>query len=579
MFRQPIITIMGHIDSGKTTFLDQIKGTSIAKLEAGKITQHIGATEITLDVINKTCGHLFKKFKSEVSIPGLLFIDTPGHNAFDNLRERGGSLADLVVMVVDVNKGLQAQDIETLQILKMYKVPFIVVANKVDLIRGWYQEGKDISNVLDKQSKSVADRLDELIYKIVGQLFDHGFQAERFDRINDFKQQIAIIPTSAEKGWGLTESILFLAALSQKFLDKRITIEDTLKAQATILELGEIKGIGHTADAIVYQGILKVKDQIVFLSKQGLIETKIKALLKINMMTAVNKKRDYKNVDFVSAASGVKIVAPDLDKCMPGSIVVLADDKEAVKHLKEKPLACMADGEAEGAFVKTDTLGSLEALTKLLGKNNICVAKADIGKVTQKDILELKVINERNKKKGVLFLFNTEIPKELEIDAEKNKIPIFKNNIIYKLIEDYEDWLNKQNKDERDKALKEIIFPCKFKVLKNHIFRTSKPAIVGVKVLEGKLVPGAKLLNNKQDCGLVVGIQSDGKAVSSLEKDKEAAISIKNVIYLKDFKEEDVFEVNIPFDSITKLENINYELTDGELKLIQEAKARKYKTK
>lgn len=565
---------MGHIDSGKTTFLDKIKGTAITKLEAGKITQHIGATEITLDVINKICSHLSKKYKFEITIPGLLFIDTPGHNAFDNLRERGGLLADLVVLVVDINKGLQVQDVETLKILKMYKVPFIIVANKVDLISGWFQQGKDISTSLNSQSKNVSDKLDELLYRIVGQLYDHGFQAERFDRVDDFKKQISIIPISAEKNYGLTEAILFLATLSQKFLGNRITIDENRKAQGTILELGEIKGIGSTADVIVYQGILRVKDNIAFLSRNGVVKTKVKALLKINMLSAINKKTNYEHVDFVSAASGVKIVAPDLDKCVPGSVVISVDDELAMRNLEEKPLSCMVDDEIDGAFVKTDTLGSLEALTKLLLKNNICIARADIGNLTSKDILELKLLQKRDKKKGVLFLFNIPLPKDFEIELEKDKIPIFKNNIIYKLIEDYQDWLLKENKTEKDKLLKEIIYPCKFKILKNHVFRTSKPAIVGIRVLVGKLVSGTRILKNGIEIGVVESIQVDGKKIEVLETEKEAAISIKHAVFLKDFLEEDILKVDIPKSAFEKLEQIKDELTDEEIKLIIEAKVK-----
>jgi translation initiation factor 5B len=567
---------MGHIDSGKTTFLDKIKGTSIVKLEAGKITQHIGATEISLDVILKLCLHLAKKYNFEISLPGLLFIDTPGHNAFDNLRERGGSLADLVVLVVDVNKGLQAQDIETLSILKMYKVPFILFANKIDLISGYNQEDLDISKSLDKQSKNTSDKIEENIYKIVGQLYDKGFSADRFDRVTDFKKQIAIIPGSCEKEYGLTEAILFLSVLSQKFLGPRITIDPLQKSQGTVLEIGEIKGIGKTADVIVYQGVLRVKDRISFMSKEGIIETKIKSLLKLNVMSAINKKKDYKNVDFVSAASGVKIVAPDIDRCLPGSIIVSSEDLEAVSRLKEKPLSCFVS-DIEGAFVKTDTLGSLEALTKLLSKNNICISRADIGPLTQKDILEIKVLHERDKKKGVLFLFNVNLQKEFAEQLDNEKIPVFKNNIIYKLIEEYDDWLFKKNRVEKEKLLKEIIFPCELKVLKNHIFRISKPAIVGVKVIAGRLIPGSKLVNKEDEIGVVEAIQAEGKSIPILERGAEAAISIKNAVYLKDFKEEDVFTVYVPNSSIEKLDQIIYDLTEEEQTMLQKIKLKRIK--
>jgi len=570
---------MGHIDSGKTTLLDKIKGTSIVKQEAGRITQHIGATEITIEIIKGMCGKIAEKYKFDIQIPGLLFIDTPGHNAFDNLRERGGSLADLVVLVVDVNKGMQAQDIETLEILKMYKTPFIVAANKIDLLNGWHQESENVSDALNSQSKTTDELLDKQCYKIVGQLYEHGFQAERFDRINDFTKQIVIVPISAEKGYGIQEIVLFLAALSQKFLGKRLAIDDNQLVQGAVLEVGEIKGVGPTADVIVYQGILRVRDKIMFQSRSGIVETKIKALLKLNVMSAVNKKRDYQNVDFVSAACGVKIVAPDLEQCVPGGVIVSAEDKEAVERLKEKPLSCITKCKDDGAYVKADTLGSLEALIKLMEKNCICIAKTDIGEVTSKDILELKVIHEKDRLKGVLFLFNVNISKEFEVEAEKDKIPIFKNNIIYKLIEDYLDWLDKEKRKDNELLLKGIIYPCKIKVLPNHVFRTCKPAVVGIRVLTGKLVPGAKLLNNEVYIGAVESIQADGKGLAEADEGKEVAIAIKDATYLKDFKEESVLEVDVPLSAVEKLEQTGYEFSLEEQKLIIKAKERLYKTK
>ncbi len=577
MLRQPIITIMGHIDSGKTTLLDKIKGTSICDKEAGKITQHIGATEINISTIKKICGHLVDKFKFELKINGLLFVDTPGHSAFDNLRERGGSLADLVVLIIDINKGLQAQDIETLQILKMYKVPFIVLANKIDLIKGWQQDQNDISVALKKQSEDIKDLLDEKIYTIVGELFNHGFSAERFDRIDDFKNTVAIIPISADKYWGIPECILFLSVLSQKFLGKKLEIDVNNKAQATVLEVGELQGFGATADTIVYQGVLKTKQGIIFPTKNGYKNSKVKALLKINVLSAVDKKKqDFKIVDFVSAAAGVKLVAPGISECLPGGVIVCDDDLEAIKHLEAKKFSCFEDVTEEGAFIKADTLGSLEALRKLFQKENICVAKSDIGEVTNKDILKLKILHNKNSKKGVLFLFNTKISKELDEEIKKLKIPIFKNNIIYKLIEDYQDWLEIINKKEKDKLLKEIIYPCKFKILRNHIFRSSKPVVVGVKILEGRLVSGSKIIINNKHIGDVSAVQSEGKRVAIAQTDQEVAVSIKGATYLKDFKEDDVLEVQLNLNLISKLENILEDLDSSELDLIRTAKKRIY---
>ncbi len=567
---------MGHIDSGKTTFLDNIKGTSIADKEVGKITQHIGATEITIEVINKFSGHLAKKYNFELLIPGLLFIDTPGHNAFDNLRERGGSLADLVVLVMDINKGLQVQDIETLNILKMYKVPFIVVANKVDLIQGWFQEGKDITDNLNKQSKHVEEKLDELIYRIVGQLYDKGFQAERFDRVTDFTKQIVIIPASNSNSWGLSESILFLSVLSQKFLGKKLTLDENDYMQGAVLEVGDLKGIGSTADVIVYQGSLKIKDEIVFPTRNGIQFSKVKTILKPNFMTAIDKKGAFEKIDSISAAAGIKIIAPGIEDCLPGAVIVSASDKEAIEHLKTKSYSCFKKGSI-GAFVKADTLGSLEALHKLLDNAGICVASSDIGEFTNKDLTEAKILNEKDPEKGVLFLFNVKLPTEFEDEITKSKIPIFKNNIIYKLIEDYEDWLTKRKKKEHDKLIKEIVYPCRFKVLPNFIFRSSKPAVVGVRILEGRLVCNSKVSLNGNVIGTIEGIQTDGKQVDIANKDLEVAISITDATYLKDFKEGDILEVSLNLEMISKLELLEGDLSNEEQEMISNIKQEIYR--
>ncbi|MFH0905822.1 MAG: translation initiation factor IF-2 [archaeon] len=580
--RQPIITIMGHIDSGKTTFLDKVKGTNIVLKEAGRITQHIGATEITLELIKKLCENISQKYKFDLKIPGLLFIDTPGHNAFDNLRERGGSLADLVVLVVDINKGFQAQDLQTIEILKMYKTPFIIAANKIDLISGFYKIENDnttgfkksILETIEMQSKKTQEILDELIYRIVGQLYNLGFPSERFDRITDFTKNIAIIPTSAEYSLGISECLLFLAGLSQKYLDKKLIIEDGELAQGTVLESSEIKGVGQTADIILYQGNLKVKDSICFMTRNGICETKIKSLLKLDVMSGVVQKRNYTHVEFVYSACGIKIVAQNLNECIPGSVIVLSHDKAAINDLKNKPLVCIRgeSGSEQGAFVKADTLGSLEALLNLLAKNKICVARADIGEVTPKEFLELKILHSQNKNGGVLFLFNTNISKDLEKEAESLKIPIFKNNIIYKLIEDYLDWLKLENKKEQDVLKKGIIYPCSFKVLRNHIFRACKPAVFGVKIISGKLVTGGKVVNNGNNIGQIDGVQLDGKTLLEADTGCEVAISIKNASYLKDFQEEEILEIALAKTDLEKLEKFDYKFSSEELKLIEKYK-------
>ena len=193
--RSPIVSVLGHVDHGKTTLLDYIRGSTIADKEAGGITQHIGATEIPNDTIEEICGNFISRLTIKDLIPGLFFIDTPGHAAFTSLRKRGGALADLAVLIVDINDGFKPQTFEALNILKMYKTPFIVVANKIDMIFGWEtHEGASFKESFEQQAQSVKQELDTKIYEIVGTLHKEGFQSERFDRVSNFASQISIIP-------------------------------------------------------------------------------------------------------------------------------------------------------------------------------------------------------------------------------------------------------------------------------------------------------------------------------------------------------------------------------------------------
>ncbi|MBU1930934.1 GTP-binding protein, partial [Candidatus Micrarchaeota archaeon] len=242
MIRKPIITILGHVDHGKTLYLDRIRGTAIAEREAGAITQHIGATEVPIRVIRELAGDLLEKYKFKIELNGLLFIDTPGHEAFTNLRKRGGSIADLAVLVIDINQGIQPQTIESIDILRIFKVPFIVLLNKIDKLPGWISGYGSITNGLKLQNESVLQELDKRLYEIVGTLYEKGFQAERFDRVSDFTKQLPIIPISAKTSEGLAETLLFLAGLSQRYMEKKLTIQVSGPGKGTVLEVKEEKG-------------------------------------------------------------------------------------------------------------------------------------------------------------------------------------------------------------------------------------------------------------------------------------------------------------------------------------------------
>ncbi|HDI02659.1 MAG TPA: translation initiation factor IF-2, partial [Candidatus Aenigmarchaeota archaeon] len=416
--RQPIISVLGHVDHGKTTILDNIRRSAVAAGEAGGITQHIGATEVPADVIRKICGSLVEEEK--IKIPGLLFIDTPGHEAFSTLRKRGGSIADLAVLVVDINEGFQPQTDESLTFLREFKTPFVVAANKIDLIPGWRSyKTKSFLESWKKQSDEVKRRLDTKIYELVGALAERGFSSERFDRISDFRRTVAIVPVSGVTGEGIGELLMVLIGLAQQFLRDRIEVKER-NGYGNVLEVKEVKGLGTTIDVILYDGQIKKGDCLVIGGKEPIVTT-VKALLKPRELGELRVEKKFTYVDEVSAAAGVKIAAPGLECVIPGSPLRTCqkDEVERVKEeLKKEVESVEIETENEGVMLKADTLGSLEGLIKILTLNNIPIRKAKIGCVTKSDAVEMSSMKDPLNR--VIFAFNVPVVQEArEVEGVK----------------------------------------------------------------------------------------------------------------------------------------------------------------
>jgi len=536
--RQPIVVVMGHVDHGKTSLLDAIRSTNVAKKEAGAITQHIGASEISLEDIVGSCAPVMGKRMPSFTIPGLLFIDTPGHESFTHLRERGGSIADIAVLVVDIMQGFQPQTIESIRILREFRTPFVVAANKVDLIEGWKsKEGKDgacsvISNI-DSQKPEVQSRLDEKVYGVVGKLSERGIESERFDRVSDFTKQVAIIPVSAKTGEGLPELLLSIAGLSQKFLEKELKTDVAGPGRGSVLEVKEEKGLGTTIDIIIYDGTLRKNDEIIFATINGPQKTRVRGLLKPNLHPSGEGDR-YEYVDEVHAASGVKVYSPGLEGALSGSPVLVEDgnpNTDEIAEMKEILQGIVFESEKNGVIVKADTLGSLEALRKLLSDQKVDIKRASIGKVAKKDIADAAVVAASEPYKGVVLSFNMEVPDDASDEAAKRWVKVFSSRVIYSLCEDYAAWVEEEKKRAAGSAVERLPLPAKIRVLPGCTFRASKPAIVGVEIIEGRLKKGVRLMDRKGELvGEVREIQKDGKPVKETHAGEQLAISIEGAV-------------------------------------------------
>ena len=568
--RQSIIGVLGHVDHGKTKLLDKIRGSATQSGESGGITQAIGASIIPLQTVKKICGNLLDN-KSDFSIPGLLFIDTPGHAAFSTLRKRGGSIADIAILVIDINEGLKPQTIESIEILKGSKTPFVIAANKIDLVPGYKQKDKLLLKNLNNQDPYVQEHIDTKLYEILGKLSELGLNSERFDRVEDYTKQVAIIPVSAITGDGIPELLMVLIGLAQKFLEENLKLHVEGNAKGSVIEVKETTGLGVTLDVIIYDGILKRGDKIMIGGLDKPIETRVKALLcplPLNEMR--DKKTKFKAQSEVTAATGVKISAPGIDNVIAGMPIQSYTDKikkQVSEEIQKQVKDVVVETGDSGIIIKADTLGSLEALTFLLKEKEIPVRKARIGKISKKDITDAESNYDKNPLHSVILGFN--VDRDAEVSGNQ-KVKIITNDIIYKIIEEYELWSEQQGKILEAKKLDDLIRPCKIQIMKNHVFRQCDPAICGCEIIEGKLTTSTRLMKEHKAISNVKSIQQEKESIKSITKGNQVAVSMDSIIIGRQVHEGDFLYSFIPENDFRKLKNLAKFLSKGEIELLKE---------
>ncbi|WP_413826026.1 MULTISPECIES: translation initiation factor IF-2 [unclassified Methanobrevibacter] len=573
--RSPIISVLGHVDHGKTTLLDYIRGSTVADREAGGITQHIGATEIPISTIKDICGNFISKLSIKDTIPGLFFIDTPGHAAFTSLRKRGGALADLAILIVDINEGFKPQTIEAINILKMYKTPFVVAANKIDKIFGWESHpGNSFTQSFQEQAPSVQQDLNQKLYELVGELHKLGFQSERFDRISSYASQISIIPVSASTGEGIIELNAMLLGLAQEYLTQQLEIHENAPAKGTVLEVKEETGLGMTIDTIIYDGVLRTNDEIVLMLKNEILTTNVRSILKPNPLEEMrDSKKRFQKVDEIVAAAGVKIAAPNLEDVVSGSPLRVINDEEDVKKEILKEIEDITiDTEENGVLVKADTLGSLEAVVNILNQEKIPIRSADIGDVNKKDVIKASISQKEDPDHGVIIAFNVDVHPKARRELEETSLKLFQGNVIYKLTEDHHDWLEERKSAVKKHLLDSLIKPAKIMILPKLIFRQSKPAICGIEVLNGTVKPGYILMDeNGNKVGSIASMEDKGETLPSMSRGQQVAMAVNDAIAGKDFEEGDSLYVDIPEKHFKVIERkFKDKLNDDELACLEE---------
>lgn len=565
--RQPVVVVLGHVDSGKTSLLDKIRGTAVQAREAGGITQHIGASFFPIETIKTITGPLYERLaKTDEQIPGLLFIDTPGHEVFANLRSRGGSAADIAIVVADVNKGFEPQTIESIDILKKRKVPFVVALNKVDMVSGWKGIKKSeisrtrkentihlgyITDEIKKQEANVLSLLDEKIYGIVGSLSRMGFISEAFWRVKEFDKELAIVPISAVSGIGIPELMAVLVGLAQQFMKKRLERRYDY-VRGIVLEINEELGLGPSANMILLDGTIKQGDVIMVAKRDEIVVTKVKALLLPKPLDEMRDPRDkFRSVTEVISAAGLRIVSPDLEGVLAGSPLYVLRNKD-----EEKEIRRFIESEVKGTFInntnslgvilRCDTIGSLEAIIDMLKKENISIQSADIGHITRRDVLAAHAVKDKDRYLGVILGFNVKVLDDAKKEAGERQVHIFNEKVIYNLVRNYTDWV-KYQKEHADSIMFEEIPPiCKLQFLKGFVFRRNDPAVFGAEILIGKLRQKNHVINeNGGKVGIIHQIQDKGKNIEEARKGMQVAVSIRGPTIGRQINEGDFFYTDL----------------------------------
>ncbi|MFH1585298.1 MAG: translation initiation factor IF-2 [archaeon] len=562
--RQPIVTVCGHVDHGKTSILDCLRQSCVQEGEAGGITQKISFTSYPIEKLKEACP-LIDKSGIKLNTPGFLFIDTPGHAAFTNLRKRGGSLADLAILVIDINEGIKPQTAEVIQILKHNKTPFIIALNKIDNISGW-QTPKDETSLkesIESQARNIKQVFDERYMVLIGALNSYGFDSDLFYNIKDFTKKIALVPCSAKTKQGLQELIIVLCGLSQKYLGDKLTLGKEAKGVA--LEIKKEKSVPYI-ESILYDGKLSKTDEIAIANLEGdPIISKIRILEEIEPLCS-----KFKHQDKIRASTGLRMQLVEKADILPGMpFVVYKGNKEKIKETFKKEISENIQTQKQGIIAKADSLGSLEALLTLLKESKIPVVKAKIGPINKADIISAKANLKINELDAIIVGFNVSIDEEAE--EIKGSTKIITDEVIYKLIENLVDFRKEKSKEIEKKRLMGLTTLCKLKVLHQYVFRNTKPAIFGVKIEAGRLISGLNLIDEKgEKIGRIKNIQSENKSVEEATEGMEIAVSIPGVNFERQIKNTKLLYSNISESQFRNFKKNKDLLSQNEIKILQE---------
>ncbi|XP_034145725.1 eukaryotic translation initiation factor 5B isoform X2 [Esox lucius] len=585
--RSPVVCVLGHVDTGKTKILDKLRHTHVQDGEAGGITQQIGATNVPLEAIIEQT-KMVKNFNSEsIKIPGMLIIDTPGHESFSNLRNRGSSLCDIAILVVDIMHGLEPQTLESINLLKEKKCPFIVALNKIDRLYDWKKSpDTDVVATLKKQKKNTKDEFDERAKAVIVEFAQQGLNAALFHENKDPRTFVSLVPTSAHSGDGMGNLIALLVELTQTMLARRLAHCDELRAQ--VMEVKALPGMGTTIDVILINGVLREGMTIIVPGVEGPIVTQIRGLLLPPPMKELRVKNPYEKHKEVTTAQGVKILGKDLEKTLAGLPLLVAHKEDEVPVLRDELIRELKQTlnsiklEEKGVYVQASTLGSLEALLEFLRVSKVPYAGINIGPVHKKDVMKASTMLEHDPQYATILAFDVKVERDSQEMADSLGVRVFSAEIIYHLFDAFTKYREDYKKAKQEEFKHVAVFPAKLKILPQFIFNSRDPIVMGVSVEAGVLRQGTPLCVPTKgfvDIGIVTSIEINHKMVDSAKKGQEICVKIEPIpgespkMFGRHFEATDILVSKITRASIDALKNwFRDEMGKSDWQLIMELK-------
>ncbi|XP_041770640.1 eukaryotic translation initiation factor 5B [Anopheles merus] len=562
--RAAVVCVLGHVDTGKTKILDKLRRTNVQDGEAGGITQQIGATNVPSENIKEQTRFVKGFQELEFKLPGLLIIDTPGHESFSNLRSRGSSLCDIAILVVDIMHGLEPQTIESINLLKSKRTPFVVALNKIDRLYDWNtMPRKDVRDILKAQASNTQLEFNQRTKEIIVQFAEQGLNAALFYENPDPKTYVSLVPTSAITGEGMGNMLFLIVQFCQKQLAKRLMYSEDL--QATVLEVKAIPGLGTTIDAILINGKLREGDTMILAGTEGPIVTQIKALLMPQPMKELRVKNAYVEHKEIMAAQGVKIAAKELEKAIAGLNLQIAhkpDEVEIFREIVARDLKSALNSiklSDRGVYVQASTLGSLEALLEFLRTSKIPYSGIRIGPVVKRDVMKASTMLEHENQYATILAFDVKVERDAQDLADNLGVKIFQADIIYHLFDKFMAYREEIKQRKRDEFKTIAVFPCKLKILPQCVFNSRDPIVMGVMVEAGIVKEGTPItVPSKEftDIGVVTSIEANHKQLESARKGQEVCLKIEPIpgetpkMYGRHFDETDMLVSKISRQSI-----------------------------